>query len=202
MSDQTARFKSYEELTTILENSGITARHSGASTPYNLLLTMTAELKELRKVQDEHMRQTASMITVLKDQNELLRAQLEQSQSQTDALSMMLRAMDRPMSMTPSQTLPSTPVGKRNLPIHEKVYYCEGEKVSTGPGVIAVILMQIINVVTDQLIAVSYPAMANDNPLSFKELRSAVLAIAGEDSAIVLPKLSSSVTQDALKYVT
>ncbi|EAW13715.1 uncharacterized protein ACLA_044350 [Aspergillus clavatus NRRL 1] len=49
---------------------------------------------------------------VLNDQNELLRSQLEQSQSQTEALSIILQAMDRPLSMTAPAAAPGTPSSK------------------------------------------------------------------------------------------
>lgn len=202
MSDQTARFRDYEDLSRILESSGITARHSGVSTPYNLLLTMTAEVRELRKVQDEHMRQTAAVVSALHQQNEMLAQQLETSRAQTETLSALLRALDRPMSLgAMSPAVPSTPTGRRTSVANERAYYCEGEKVSTGPGVVAVVLLQIVNVVTDEYMSVTHPTVTNDNPLTFKELRSVVDAAAKVAPSIELPKLSSVTTQSALRYV-
>jgi hypothetical protein len=86
--------------------------------------------------------------------------------------------------------------------IPERTYYYEGEKVSTGPGIVAVVLLQIINVVGDEYMTVAHASLTNDNPLSFKELRSVVDAVAKVEPAISLPKLSSSTSQDILKYVS
>ncbi|KAF7585425.1 hypothetical protein BBP40_010960 [Aspergillus hancockii] len=170
--DTTASFKNFEELGQILESSGITARHSGVSTPYNLLLSITSEVRELRKVCDEQVRQAASVSAAMQQQNELLARQLEESRLQNDTLAALLRALDRPMSIgAASPAIPSTPSGRRTAAAIERTYYCEGEKVGTGPGFVAVFLLQMINVVTDEYMHSVYPSVTNDNPLSFKELR-------------------------------
>lgn len=202
MSDHTARYKDFEELSKILESSGITARHSGVSTPYNLLLNITAEVRELRKVHDEQLRQTTAMVSILQQQNEMMMKQLDESKTQTDTLATMLRTLDRPMSAgTSSPVVPPTPTGRRTSTLADRVFYCEGQPVTTGPGVVSVVLMQIINVVADEYMSVHHPSVTNDNPLSFKEFRSVVTGATDSDPSISLPKLSSSNTTDALKYV-
>lgn len=202
MSNHTARYKDFEELGKILESSGITAKHSGVSTPYNLLLNITAEVRELRKVHDEQLRQTTAIVSALQQQNETMMRQLEESRTQTDTLATMLRTLDRPVSMgTSSPIIPPTPTGRRTSSIAERAYYCEGQKVTTGPGVIAVVLLQIMNVVADEYMSAQHSSITNDNPLSFKELRSVVSAASAPEPCITLPKLSSSSTQEALKYV-
>lgn len=203
MSDHTARYKDFEELSKILESSGITARHSGVSTPYNLLLNITAEVRELRKIHDEQLRQTTAMVSALQQQNETMMKQLEESKTQTDTLATMLRTLDRPITAgTLSPVAPPTPTGRRTSAlVGERVYYCEGQAVTTGAGVIGVALMQIISVVADEYMSVHHPSVTNDNPLSFKELRSVVTGATDADPSITAPKLSSSNTIDALKYV-
>lgn len=126
------------------------------------------------------MRQTAAVVNVLQQQNEMLSAQLEESHAQTETLAALLRSLDRPMALgIPSPGVPGTPVGRRGSTISERVFYYKGEKVSTGPGVVAVMLLQVINVVSDEYMAAAHPTMTTDNPLSFKELRSVVTAAVG-----------------------
>lgn len=203
MTDHTARYKDFEELSTILESSGITAKHSGVSTPYNLLLNVTAEVRELRKLHDEQLRQTTAIVSCLQQQNELLREQLQESKVHTDVLSTMLRSLDRPVSAGSSSPIQvPTPGGRRTSVLPERSYYYEGEKVSTGPGIIAVVLLQIMNVVVDEYMSAAHSSITNDNPLSFKELRSVVDNASKVEPAISLPKLSSSTSQDTLKYIS
>lgn len=201
MSDNTARYKDFEELSKILESSGITAKHSGVSTPYNLLLNVATEVRELRKVQDEQLRQMSAMISILQQQNEATMKQLEESKTQTDTLATMLRVLDRPMSAGSSSPLvPPTPTGLRSSMIPERTYYFEGEKVSTPAGVVAAVLMQIVIAVSGEYMSVHHPSITNDNPLSFKEMRSVVMAVAAIQPVITLPKISSSSTKEVLSY--
>ena len=209
--DATASFANAEELSKVLESSGITAQHSGTSTPYHLLLTLTREVAEVRRVQEEQTRQSAAALAVLQQQLEqsvnvskTLAAQLEEAKSQSATLNAMLRAMDRPMSMHASQPQAHarTSVPGKTLTAHaDREYYYEGEKVSTGAGVVAVVLMQVICAVTDSHMSTAHPDLTNDNTLSFKEMRSVVDAVCKVAPSIQLPRLANTATQETLRHV-
>jgi len=186
------------------ESSAVT----GIVTPYTLMVTLITEIKELRKQNDEALRHNAEMMSLMKEQNSQMAEMLAVMKSQSDTMSAQLqtsaatlRATDRPVSLAIRQGTSSVP---QTLSLKDR--YVEGEKVSTGTGLITAILYQIINVVHTNYVRRYHSEITNENSVGFKEMRAVVdgvvKAAARAGSSISMPKPSEAAAKEALGYIT
>lgn len=199
-----------EAARTMAESMSDSSKATGIVTPYSLMVTLAREVSDMRKQNEELLRQNTVVISMMEQQNEQMKAMLEVMKRQSEMMDMQLQASAATLRVTERPNVISVPMRQSSVAppnsMSLKDRYVEGEKVSNGAGLVTAVLYQLVHIVHNEYIRKHHPDITNENSIGYKDMRAVidglVKASSRASNVINMPKPSDAASKEALGYIT